>query len=154
MSFFDNIGKKISDVGQGVAKQTQNFTESARLNNQISSLKKQMAQVLGQLGQDYYSKHCQDEGCEEWDYIQNVNDLFAQLKQCQADLDRLSQAYRCPACGAVVPSDNRFCSACGAPVAKAAESTVPAASGNKYCPNCGNVVEDDACFCCVCGTRL
>ena len=52
----------------------------------------------------------------------------------------------CPKCGALVPTGNRFCPSCGAPIGAAAPpaggSPCPkcgtmVAPGNKFCPNCG-----------------
>ena len=36
MAFFEDLGKKLSGVGQSAVQKTQNATDSIRLNNQIN----------------------------------------------------------------------------------------------------------------------
>lgn len=57
----------------------------------------------------------------------------------------VTESVCCPACGAVVPSDARFCIRCGADLAPHPEPT---------CPACRAVVPVHATFCPACGLRL
>ena len=57
MAFFENIGKKISNAGQGAAQQAKNLTDTTRLNARISELKKKISQLMLEMGNDYYKKH-------------------------------------------------------------------------------------------------
>ena len=56
---------------------------------------------------------------------------------------------QCPKCGAMVPSGNRFCPACGAPMGAPA-----AAAGGPPCPKCGQPTAPGAKFCPACGASL
>ncbi|HTT16137.1 MAG TPA: SPFH domain-containing protein [Thermoplasmata archaeon] len=56
---------------------------------------------------------------------------------------------QCGKCGAMVPSGNRFCPACGAPMGAA-----PAAAGGPPCPKCGQPTAPGAKFCPACGASL
>ncbi len=47
-------------------------------------------------------------------------------------------ARACDRCGAAVPSEGRFCPACGSPA----------------CPSCGRFSDAGATFCAYCGTRM
>ena len=51
MSFLDQIGKKISDVGQGVAQSTKNFADVTKLNGMISDEEKKIAVLYGNIVQ-------------------------------------------------------------------------------------------------------
>lgn len=53
MAFFEQIGRRITDAGQGVAQQTKNLTDMTRLNAKISENKKKMSQLLFEMGEDY-----------------------------------------------------------------------------------------------------
>jgi len=55
---------------------------------------------------------------------------------------------QCAKCGAMVPAGNRFCPACGAPMAPA----TPA--GGPPCPKCGQPTAAGAKFCPACGASL
>ena len=54
MSFFDQIGKRITDAGQGVAQQTKNFADVTRLNSAISDKEKRISQLYQSIGKTYY----------------------------------------------------------------------------------------------------
>ena len=44
MAFFEQLGKKITDAGQGVAQSGKNAMDVSRLNSLISDRKKQISQ--------------------------------------------------------------------------------------------------------------
>lgn len=52
-------------------------------------------------------------------------------------------SWRCPSCGNLNGSENKFCSQCGC---KKPEKP--------KCPNCGKEITDDSPFCSSCGTRI
>ena len=43
MAFFEDLGKKLSGVGQSAVQKTQNATDSIRLNNQINEEERKKA---------------------------------------------------------------------------------------------------------------
>ena len=60
MTFFDEIGKKITDGGQKAAEQARIFAEVNRLNGQVSEQERLIAQLYTQIGKDYYEAHKED----------------------------------------------------------------------------------------------
>ncbi len=156
MAFFQQIGKRITDVGQGVAQQTKNFTDVARLNAKIAEKKEKMSQLLFEMGHDYYQKHRKDTDCEEQDYVDQINALFCEILKCQDDVEMLKAPNTCKACGARLADGASFCMNCGARLAsnereeENAENEIPV----KMCPACGAKVEDENMFCTACGTKL
>lgn len=156
MAFFEQIGRRITDAGQGVAQQTKNLTETARLNNLISANKKKMSQLLWEMGQDYYQKHRKDTNCEEQVYIDQVNDLFREIVKCQKEIDRIKSSETCRVCGARLSEGMSFCMSCGAGVTGGAQHVSHPASQEllEVCPVCGEAVTRDSLFCISCGTRL
>ena len=146
MAFFEQIGKRITDAGQGVAQQTKNLSDIARLNGQISDRKKKMSQLFLEMGQDYYKNHRRDTACEEQAYIDQLNDLYAELSALKSELAQVKGVTKCPTCGAEIPAGSAFCTACGA-------KTAPAANPGS-CPQCGAAVEAGNAFCNCCGAKL
>lgn len=49
----------------------------------------------------------------------------------------------CQKCGAQIPDDTQFCTACGAPVGK-----------TKFCQHCGSVIDEDCIICPKCGKQV
>lgn len=54
MAFFEEIGKRLTDAGQNVAKQTKNLADVTQLNSAISEREKKIAQLFSAIGQAYY----------------------------------------------------------------------------------------------------
>ena len=67
MSFLDQLGKKVSDAGKGVAQQTKNLTEIARLTSVIDTEEKMVAQSYTQIGKTYYENHKNDPDAHGWE---------------------------------------------------------------------------------------
>lgn len=66
---------------------------------------------------------------------------------------------RCPACGAPINTDHRFCSICGSELASVRPADIASRSSDstghtEYCPACGASVNSLDSFCDNCGTSL
>ena len=60
MSFFDEVGKKITDVGQGPIQKTKNMADVAKLNSVISEEEQKIKSAYEQIGQIYVQKYRQN----------------------------------------------------------------------------------------------
>lgn len=155
MAFFDDIGKKITNAGQEVVQQTKNLTDTTRLNGKISENKKEMSQLLFEMGNDYYKKHKKDKNCEEQEYIDRINALFLEILKCQKEIEEIKNASVCKVCGARIAEGAAFCMNCGARVgADEMEDTETYDESVRKCPVCGAPVDEGSLFCMTCGTRL
>ena len=152
MAFFEQLGKKISDMGQGVAQQTKNFADVTRLNSAISDNEKAIAKIYSEIGKAYYEKHKEDALAEEAESINKINALFAEIKQHKDEINRIKGIAMCPNCGAEVVAGSTFCNACGQALPK--NEPAPAASEGSFCPNCGTAVPAGNLFCSNCGTKI
>ena len=81
MDFFEQLGKKLTDTGQNVARQTKNLADVTQLNNAISEREKKVSQLLLSIGQAYYERHKNDSAAEELSLIEEVNSLQAEIAQ-------------------------------------------------------------------------
>ncbi len=112
MAFFEEIGKKLTETGQGVAKQTKNLTEIARLNGVISEKKKEINALFLAIGQAYYNRHKLD-AAEEVEKIQEISLAYEKIEQCQKEISAIKEGVHCPKCDAPVNGENAFCTNCG-----------------------------------------
>lgn len=149
MAFFEQLGKKISDAGQGISQSTKNLAEISRLNSAIAEDKKHIAGYTAAIGESYYRRHRDDPMNEEPERINNINKLYAEIARYEDRIKELRGIGKCPNCGADVPNGAAFCNACGArqQPPKAMETPV---SGVE-CPNCHNIIPEGNRFCTNCG---
>ena len=117
MAFFEQIGKKLTDAGQGVAQQTKNLADVTRLNVAIAEKERKITQLYSAIGQAYYEKH-KDDPDVEIPEIAEVNALVAEIAQSKQEINQIKGVQNCPACGAEIADTAAFCTSCGTKVAK------------------------------------
>ncbi len=155
MALFERIGRKITDAGQEFAQQAKNLTDTSRLNAKIAENKKQMSQVLFEMGQDYYKKHRKETGNEEQEYIDRVNALFQEILQYEEEIKLIKTANVCKVCGARIEEDSSFCMSCGARLDETElEENVLTNSDCITFPVCCAAFDADSAFCTTCGAKL
>ena len=113
MSFLDQLGKKVSDAGKGVAQQTKNLTEIARLTSVIDTEEKMVAQSYAQIGKTYYENHKNDPDAECAAQIALVSKSQEKIAQWREQIQKIKGIVKCPQCGADVPYSSQFCGVCG-----------------------------------------
>lgn len=154
MAFFEQFGKKLTDAGQGVAKQTKNFADITRLNSAVSEGEKKISQLYAALGEAYYKRHSQDPEAEEPEIIGEINARFAEIARHREEIKQIRGVTKCPSCGADVPAEASFCNACGAKIlASSAAAAQPQITDGVKC-KCGAVMPRGTVFCTECGSRL
>ena len=148
MPFFDEIGRRITDVGHTVAESTRGMSEGSRLNTAISNEQKDLSGFYAQLGKAYLAKYKDDLDPEFAHIIDRINESLLKIDNYQQQIRDNRGVIICENCGAEVPSGNAFCSACGGRMTIA--PTVP----KPTCPSCGAALEEGSKFCTSCGTKL
>lgn len=151
MSFFDEIGKKLSHTGQMAVQKTKEMADVAKLNSNISDEEKKINNAYYQIGQLYVDLHSDD-------FEPDFEVLITQLKEAQNNVESLKKQIqdikgvkRCTTCGAEIPNNATFCSSCGTAVAQ--QKTVDAANLIK-CTSCGKMIEKGMKFCTFCGNEV
>ena len=150
MAFFEQLGRRITDAGQGVAQQTKNFADVTRLNSTISDKEKHIAHLYEVLGQAYYEGHRDAPAPEYRKTVEEISGLFAEIAQHREEIKQIKGIVKCPGCGADVPLQAAFCNACGTRMAP----QVPAPEDGVPCPACGAVSPKGNRFCTHCGAKL
>ncbi len=152
MSFLDQIGKKISDAGQGVVQSTKNFADVTKLNGMISDEEKKISVLYGNIGKAYYARHKADNSAEELDSINAINEAFKNIEQYKEQIKQIKGVKVCENCGAELAIGASFCTNCGAQVTQS--QAAPSAEGSSVCPNCGKPVAPGSKFCTNCGSKM
>lgn len=152
MAFFEQLGKRISDAGQGVAQQTKNLADVTRLNSAISEKERRIAQLYQTLGKNYYERHRNLAADDEQGMVEQLDALHDEVARCREEIKQIKGVTKCAVCGADIPLHAAFCNACGAKVAEAGQQQER--SQGPVCPACGQPVSRDNAFCIHCGTKL
>ena len=145
MSFFDEIGKKVTQVGNDTVKMTKDLSEIAKLNMAITSSEKKIQELYGQIGKSYFEKYSGNADSEFYDLISEINNQNGLIRENKEKICTIKGVTSCKNCGSEVSAESAFCPACGAKV----ERVVP--ENMTVCPGCGELVENDAKFCTKCG---
>lgn len=116
MSFFDDLGKKLSQAGQTAAQKTKEIAEVAKLNSQISDEEKRINDLYLQLGKLYVSLHDESHEADFDGLIKSLHESENKVKECRQQIKDIKGVVVCEKCGAEVSNGAAFCSACGAPM--------------------------------------
>ncbi|RHV88501.1 zinc ribbon domain-containing protein [Lachnospiraceae bacterium OF09-33XD] len=116
--FFGNLGKSISKTADKVAKKTDEFISIQRIRGQVSSLEQQMNGDFKRIGEIIYQKNVNGESfsVEIKELCQEISSIRNEIAACREEIAAKRGDKLCPACGASVPQDARFCMQCGEPI--------------------------------------
>lgn len=92
MELFEQIGKKVTDAGQGAAQQAKIVADIAKLTGMISERKKRVAQLYGEVGKLYYEQHKDDPEAEEPDRIREITTLTEEIAKARKTVKQLQSA--------------------------------------------------------------
>lgn len=149
MSFFNDFGKKISDMGQSAMQKGKEMADVARLNSLISDEERKINNLYTQIGKQYVELHREDPEEAFAEGIAKIKEFEKKIEEYKDNLIAVKNVSKCPQCGAEVPNGSMFCSACGTkmPVPVAAEPEAAEA----HCAKCGAVIAEGSKFCTTCG---
>lgn len=154
MSFFDDLGKTLTDKSQEVAKKAKDVTEVTRLNSQISSEQKKIEACYTDIGRMYYQKMNGNPEPEYAELAAQISQSMANIEAWRSEITRIRKIKKCVNCGAEISADAQFCNMCGAKNEVVQEAEAPgSAGGTIFCKGCGQQLPADAMFCPNCGTK-
>ena len=148
MGYFDAIGKKITQTGQGVVQKTKDTAEVLKLNGLISDEQKRIDNYYREMGKLYFNLHA--DSCEP-DFAESVagiRDALSKIETYSEQIKKLKGLTNCPNCGSTVSYNAPFCASCGAKLNQQTPNNAP------LCASCGMPLAENAAFCTNCGAKV
>lgn len=147
MAFFNNVGKVLTETGQGAVRKTKDLTETVRLNGAISEEEEKINALYSQIGEALYANM---ERIEKKALISYINwkangaegSVEGEEEICRAVLEK--QDYLT----AVVEIRSRK------EIIADYQEQIRILKGIGKCPNCGADVAAGAAFCSNCGSPV
>lgn len=152
MAFFDEVGKRLTKAGQGMAQSTKNMASIAKLSSAISDEEKKIKNLYTLIGQTYFNSHRDTPENEQAASVNAIIESAEKIAQYKEEMQRIRGITNCPNCGAEVPFGVAFCNACGNKMP--APTYVADVANTSTCPSCGASVTKGQKFCAVCGTQI
>lgn len=116
MGFFDNLGSTLSEKGKIVADKAKEMADVTKLKMDISSEEGKIKEAYLEIGKLFCQKDVSEVPEEFIPYVQIVGNAKAEIENLKAQINDLKGVKTCPGCGADVPVEASFCSACGSKV--------------------------------------
>lgn len=165
MAFFNDLGKKVSQMGQITIQKTKDYADIAKINSGISDEEKRIENLYKQIGKQYVETHKTDFEPEYAEMIGQLEEARVRIEELKNQIQSIKGVVRCPNCGAEVVNNSLFCSSCGTKIEYKQEEnkeeatepqaeTVETAPAKKFCGKCGTEIEADAEFCPSCGEKV
>ncbi len=154
MSFFDELGKKISDASRNAVEKTKDIAEITRLNSVIKENESQIDTLYTELGEAYYKSHCGDKTGEFADEIKKISALIEDTERNRKSVLELKGLEKCPYCGEEFPADETQCPECGKTVPRTAKKINDGDGDRLICSVCGYHMRLGSNFCIMCGTPV
>lgn len=152
MGFFDDFGKKVTDVSQKAVQKTQEISEVSRVNSSISQNENKINNVYYQIGKLFVSIYGNDCKPEFAGMVATIAELEQQNITYRKQIQDIRGIQHCEKCGAEVFKGVAFCSFCGAAMPKIDKQV--ASDNCVKCSDCGAMVKKGMRFCTACGQIL
>lgn len=152
MAFFENLGKKISDVSQTTVQKTKDLAEIGKLNSMISDAEKKINESYLQIGKKYLEEFGETPGESYAEYVNTIKEATDKIAEYKKNIDNLKGVVKCPNCGSAVDANSAFCAACGSPMPK--PEPVQEEGAFQFCTGCGAKIAVGTKFCPSCGKAV
>lgn len=154
MALMDKMKGRFSQASQNTVKMAREFSETTRLNSEISAIEGQINDLYREIGYKVYCAYRHNPLPEAAELIEQVNDLHKKIKENQAQILAINATNHCPNCGAKIKANMVFCSNCGIKLPEQIPAVETKAERPSFCPNCGEALSEEAVFCTACGTKI
>ena len=168
MSFFDKLGKTVTNTAHSVVEKTKSSTETIRLNGLINDEEKNINAAYLNMGRKYAELHTADTEPEFQEFLSAIAASQEKIAEYREQIRKTKHLLICQGCGAEIPETVLYCTKCGAenPVGKqlaeeraareaaeraqreaeaaarqAAAQASQAPAGAECCPNCGKPLD-------------
>ncbi len=118
MAFFEDLGKKLTKVGEATVQKTKEVADFTKANAKILEIQNKLDKAYIEVGKKYLEIHPANDEEEMKDVVDAVYALEDQLKELKKQLQELKGTVKCDVCGNECDSDDAFCRKCGAELKK------------------------------------
>lgn len=151
MPFFDDLSKKITQVGQSAVQKTKDMADLAKINSAISAEEGSLDNLYYRIGKLYVERHPDTSEKEFAEIIAMIRETEQKIAEYRQQAQDIKGVKRCEKCGAEVPAGAAFCNACGTPMPK---QSVAENADMIRCSKCGSMMISGTRFCTSCGNPL
>ena len=118
MAFFEDLGKKLTKVGEAAAEKTKEVAEFTKANAIILDVQNKLDKAYVEVGKKYLELHPANEEENMKAVVDAVYALEDQLKELRKQLQDLKGTVKCETCGSECDAEAAFCSKCGTELKK------------------------------------
>ena len=109
MSFFDKLGKTISDTTHTVVEKTKSSTDTIRLNGLINDEEKNINTAYLNMGKKYAELHTDSAEPEFQEFLDAIAASQRKIEEYREQIRRNKHQLICQSCGAEIPDAVLFC---------------------------------------------
>ncbi len=156
MAFLENLGKRVGEATQAVAKKSGELVETTKLSVNIGSEEEKVHKLYAQIGKALYEKYTAT-GIIDEDVKASCEAVRVHEQNIKALKDKMAEikgTKLCISCGAEMEKTQLYCSKCGTKNDPVTEEQAPQAPASSTCPACGAALEPGSVFCTGCGAKL
>lgn len=121
MGFFDQIGKKATEMYQGAKDKTTQISSELKLKSKITDEKDKISKTYSEIGKlvfEEYTKNSSDFSNEVANKCREIIASKEAIENLNKEIMSLKDAIVCPKCGETIGKDSDFCPKCGNAIAK------------------------------------
>jgi peptidoglycan hydrolase CwlO-like protein len=157
MSFFKDLGNKITNAAQDASKKTAELIEISKINSSINTEKAAIIETQKVIGAKIYELYAAGEQLPEIlnedlasiaDRNQTILNLENKIAEIKAEAERYKAEAEAERARAEAEAERAK-----AEKLRAEQEAAAQAAGGRACTNCGALLEEGMKFCGQCGTR-
>ena len=114
MSFFDKLGKTVTNTAHSVVEKTKSSTETIRLNGLINDEEKNINAAYLNMGRKYAELHTADAEPEFQEFLSAIAASQEKIAEYREQIRKTKHLLICQGCGAEIPETVLYCTKCGA----------------------------------------
>lgn len=113
MTFFEELGKTLTKVGEATVQKTKEVADITKLNAKILDIQNKLDKAYVEVGKKYVKLYPMNDEEDMKKVVNAVYKLEDELKGLQKQLQELKGIVKCDTCGFECDGDDIFCRRCG-----------------------------------------
>ena len=114
MSAWDDLKGSLFAAGRDVSQKAKEVSEVAKLKMDIHTKEDFVEKQYAILGRAYYEANKDNASDKDAEAFRVITEAIEEINRMTQQVLDIQGVVQCPNCGKKVPSDNSFCSDCGA----------------------------------------